>query len=351
MENPSLGELLEIAVEILEHITVPEGSVLGFGSASHLSRVGTSLYANGWTKLVRAASTRWRSVRICPLIPLIIDDCPGSTAREITELCVWLSTIYENNPLGLGGVWAAVAAAVDDHSVGVALLPSPDTYRIPLPSGLESTSLDSVSTFCSRNSRPVTLRGIPKDKQNELLWSLLETLYRDFHVGDNPEKYLLREPVSGGVETGPGPQKVVSNLGQSCNFFSESGLETINLTVPGWVASPEKIAVACEKVTGLLNGNPKGESPMFVMDLFGNSTFRYEQFDGSISLPFKSRGKYDLEGNIVVSTPQQFKKIAEQIVPICTASQKRCPLCLGSPASSVSLFAMLRCKKPLPQPE
>jgi hypothetical protein len=46
VENPSLDELLEIAIEILEHITVPDGSVLGFGSASHLSRVGTSLYAN-----------------------------------------------------------------------------------------------------------------------------------------------------------------------------------------------------------------------------------------------------------------------------------------------------------------
>ncbi len=106
--------------------------------------------------------------------------------------------------------------------------------------------------------------------------------------------------------------------------------ETINLTVPGWVASPEKIVAACEKITGLLKSNPQGESPLFVMDLFGNSTFRYEQFDSSFSLPFKSGGKYHLEGNIVLSTPQQFKKISEQIVPILLA-KKDAPCVLVPP--------------------
>ncbi len=84
-----------------------------------------------------------------------------------------------------------------------------------------------------------------------------------------------------------------SNLGQSSNFFCEAGMEIRNLTVPGWVASPENIASVCEKISSLICV----EKPTFVMDLFGNSTFRYEQFDSSVALPYKSGGKYHLEGN------------------------------------------------------
>jgi hypothetical protein len=90
VENANLDELLDIATELFEQTCVPDGSVFAFGSVSHLSRIGTSLYACGWTKLVAAASTRWRSLRICPLFPLIADDCPGSVAWKLTELCVWV---------------------------------------------------------------------------------------------------------------------------------------------------------------------------------------------------------------------------------------------------------------------
>jgi hypothetical protein len=122
--------------------------------------------------------------------------------------------------------------------------------------------LDNVTTFCSRNSRPVTLLGTPKGKQSELLWSLLELLYRDFHVCPHPEKYLLRVPTETRVETGTGLQKVVlvsaSNLGQCRSFFTDLGLEVINLTVPGRVASPENIAKICEQISKV----PKDSAPM-----------------------------------------------------------------------------------------
>jgi hypothetical protein len=44
------------------------------------------------------------------------------------------------------------------------------------------------------------------------------------------------------VETTPSEQKMVligaSNLGYCRDHFRQSGLEVIDLTVPGWVASP-----------------------------------------------------------------------------------------------------------------
>jgi hypothetical protein len=259
------------AAHVQKMPALQDGSIFAFGSVSHLSRFGTSLYTNGWTKLVSAASTRWQSMRICPLFPLIVDDCPGSVARELAELCVWFSSTYENTPLGLVGVWrAGMEAVVDEQSSGAVLLDSPDTYKLSLPSGLNSLVLDTATTFCSRNSRPVTLLGTPKDKQGELLWSLLETLNRDFHVCFHLEKYLLRVLTELEVEISTGKQKVVlvsaSNLGQSRNLFCDAGLKILNLTVPGWVASPENIAKICEEISKFSNDS----SLMFVMDLFVN---------------------------------------------------------------------------------
>jgi hypothetical protein len=52
VENASLLELFEIARETLGNVTLHEGSIFMFGSASHLSRMGTSSYAKDWTDVV-----------------------------------------------------------------------------------------------------------------------------------------------------------------------------------------------------------------------------------------------------------------------------------------------------------
>jgi hypothetical protein len=87
--------------EIFCDAIFPEGSILLFGSASHLARSGTSLYARDWTELVAATSSQWRGIRICPLIPMIAAECPGSIVREIRELAVWYQTVYDSDPQGM----------------------------------------------------------------------------------------------------------------------------------------------------------------------------------------------------------------------------------------------------------
>jgi hypothetical protein len=62
---------------------------------------GITVYSRGWTILVLGKSTLWCGKQVCLLILLISSDCPGPVARDFTKLCVWLSSVYENNPLGL----------------------------------------------------------------------------------------------------------------------------------------------------------------------------------------------------------------------------------------------------------
>jgi hypothetical protein len=100
VENSSLLELYEMALEMFGGMSFPEGSVFLFGSVSHLSRSGMSLYARDWTEVVALCTVKWRSVRICPLIPLITSECPGLIVRELCELTNWYSNVYDSNPLG-----------------------------------------------------------------------------------------------------------------------------------------------------------------------------------------------------------------------------------------------------------
>jgi hypothetical protein len=100
-EDASLSDLFELSREIFENRKVLEGSVFLFGSASYLARVSTGTFAGDWLAVVCRAEKLWRGIRVCPLIPLIMSDCPGTLAREIAEVAAWYASIYENNPLGL----------------------------------------------------------------------------------------------------------------------------------------------------------------------------------------------------------------------------------------------------------
>jgi hypothetical protein len=57
----------------------------------------------------------------------------------------------------------------------------------------------------------------------------------------------------------------------------------------------------------------------FVFDLLGNSSVRFEQFDGTTSLPFKSNGRFHLGGKVTVTPNNIFKKVVENIIPVIKA--------------------------------
>jgi hypothetical protein len=60
-------------------------------------------------------------------------------------------------------------------------------------------------------------------------------------------------------------------------------------------------------------------SAAFVFDIHGNSAIRFEQFDGTTALPFKSNGRYHLGGRIVYTPIATFRKVIEHVLPIFKA--------------------------------
>jgi hypothetical protein len=103
-----------------------------------------------------------------------------------------------------------------------------------------------------------------------------------------------------------------SNLKYSAACFNDSSFSYVDNTVPGWMLTPENIATLLERVRVL----SADRNSAFVFDLLGNTSVRYEQFDGSTSLPFKSQGKFHLGGDVVVCSTDLFQKTVAAILPI-----------------------------------
>jgi hypothetical protein len=290
IENATLFELFETAKEILGNVTLPEGSVFMFGSVSHLSRMGTSLYAKDWTDITALTVETWHGSKICPLIPLIRSECVGSVIRELNDLSLWFKEIYDSDPQGLHEVWRGLVAAMESLSTGTTSLDVMDSYKVLLPGSLQCRTLNKPVTFCSSSSCPVTFLGLPKDRCDELLSLLLASIFNNFRACSCPEDYLARayeiEKLS---ETNE--QKVVligaSNLNRASQYFEANDLAIVNHSVPGWTPTLENV----KKMTELVEKEAIGGAP-FVFDILGNSAIRFEQFDGTTALPFKSNGRY-----------------------------------------------------------
>jgi hypothetical protein len=126
------------------------------------------------------------------------------------------------------------------------------------------------------------------------------------------------------VETTAGVPKVVfigaSNLRKCSRHFEKVGKEVIDLTEPGWVPSPENVTCIVNKVSKMDNINDE----LFVVDLYSNSSFRYERYDGTMSLPCKTSGKFHMGGNVTVSPLSVFKKIIEGTMPIFSVKKNAC---------------------------
>jgi lysophospholipase L1-like esterase len=150
-----------------------------------------------------------------------------------------------------------------------------------------------------------------------LLSNLLACIFSNFRACSSPENFLLRTtdnrdcPQSESLE-----QKVVligsSNLKYSTPYFSDPSFAFVDNSVPGWMPTPENIVAMRDNV----RAHAAQHANAFVFDLLGNSSVRFEQFDGSTSLPFKSQGRFHLGGKVIASPPDIFKKTISAIIPI-----------------------------------
>ncbi len=336
LENASLLELFELATEIFGDVTFQEGSNFMFGSGSHLGRSGSAMYARDWTDVVARSSAAWRGIRISPLIPLIVTECPGPIVRDASEFGIWLESVYDSNPLGMCDLWMELVAAMEENSMGTTTLETMDSYKCVFPSTLHCKTLDKVVTLCSNNSRPVTFKGLPKDRCSELLGNMLKYLHENFRACSRPKSFLVRADESKNESENKNEKITLlvgaSNLKHSLPHFEEDGLRCTFIGKPGWISSAANVT---ELIAEVRRNAPVADA--FVFDLLGNSSIRFEQFDGTSSLPFFSNGKHHLGGKVLTTPPEVFKKVVENVIPVIR--EKGNKPCVILPPLSQYLFA------------
>jgi hypothetical protein len=99
--------------------------------------------------------------------------------------------------------------------------------------------------------------------------------------------------------------------------LTASGFTVTDLTKPSWLATEENIASLIASMSSLLL--PAKFS--VILELFSNSSYRYKQFDGSLSLPFKDGIGYHMGGEITVCDDDNFLKLLTALEPVLMAAQ------------------------------
>jgi hypothetical protein len=94
-----------------------------------------------------------------------------------------------------------------------------------------------------------------------------------------------------------------------------TGNEITNFTQSSWLATPDNIDILADKI----RKENIGPDTVIILELFGNSTFRYRQFDGTMALPFKSGHGYHLEGEVGVCDDATFVKLCGATKPVLDA--------------------------------
>jgi len=314
IEGGMLNEMIDLFGEIFGRVGLPEGSVLLMGSLTYLHRHGVSEYARSWTRMVMQIGRSWPTVRVGPLIPLIREDVPGGVARDLVELAAWFFRVYTGNIQGMTSCWEKLVTKVVANSTGGTDLLNPESYVISLPGSLEEKAFCKPHIYVTKTSRPSVLKGIDKGSVSELLGALADTLDRDFQIkvgiGGNsenaPETQGAKETFKRFILVG------ASNLNRVGAHLEQSGSTVINLCTPGWMATPPNVTTMIERLS-LTNPD---ENTVVIFDVFGNTTFRYENWDGSVFMPVKSGGGYHLPGTVTVCTDSIFSRQVENVLPL-----------------------------------
>jgi hypothetical protein len=318
MENPTLSELADIAGEILEKVHLPAGSSLLFGSGSHLYKVGAAQYATDWIHLSNRGVQKWPNTNICPLVPIIRSDAPGSIVRDIGILSDWLGRVYANSTTGLLDTWKHLLQYSESQCDGT---DKPEYCKIPMPT---SISVGSIQTHCYifHSSCPDMFYGMDRKATNELIRILIETLNRDFSTNLNPEIILENSWASnliGGKDqsmpenANAGKKHAVvigaSNMRKMVPFLKAAGYSVSDLSQPSWLATPENVEILAEKLNTILPGT----DTVVVLELFSNSTYRYRQFDGTMALPYKTSTGYHMGGDVGVCDDESFTRLCKSM--------------------------------------
>ena len=312
VESASLEELVDLTFEIFGNQKFPAGSVFCLGSASHLHREGLTTYTQDWGRCVSRLARTLAGVQVCPLIPILTENCPGSLANDLVALASWYAKIYEGQTLGLMDTWVKLATILSEHTT---ISNGVKTYHsVALPDSLAPGATLKNHRFISTGSRRVKSEGFDAKTTGELLRALLQVLSSLLGISCSPSGNTVRAPEQRvGTKEDIDHLIVVgySHMRRVASHLKESGYKVTECALPGTI--PDNASI-----NALISTLPHKLEPgtALIFDLFGNFSYRFEQADGSMALPILLGGKYHLLGRVGVCSDAAFKTLVQNLASL-----------------------------------
>jgi hypothetical protein len=100
-----------------------------------------------------------------------------------------------------------------------------------------------------------------------------------------------------------------------CPHLNKLGITVLDLTQSGWTPTAENVAKLAEKIKEI----PDNSNIPVILDLLGNISFRYEQLDGNLALPYKHGGKYHFGGKVLVCAHNTLRNTIRSLKPVLDA--------------------------------
>jgi hypothetical protein len=187
-------------------------------------------------------------------------------------------------PLDSPPCWDKYTAALLEFSEGAGSLDQAEIKTPLLPVNLDVNSGPQTVRFSTSSMSPAIIIGFDCKSSYELLLSLASSLRRGFSIAIHPEAFLERETPNNREGTkDPGKNLTIiltgtSNLGRLKPVFESQGASIIDLTKPGWIATPSNIESLCSELAAPADL----ENCAVVFDVFGNTAFKFKHACGRL---------------------------------------------------------------------
>jgi hypothetical protein len=301
LEDCYLNELPGLLKEFFGNRSgyLPEGSLLLFGSLSHLASRGLESYAEEVVKIFRVFSnmlSRGCSLSHSISVPLGGVDGEG-LVRDLYDLDCWLKSGAVSTFLSLPNSRSSFWKVIRDEN-GTLATTSERTLFLP-----ESYSNSKKIKFISSNVSdqiPNKIKPLTPNGEKTIISSLMTEIAEIYGIPIEKEPCLLR--CSGdqntGITSGNGRIVIIgaSHTGRMVGGLAECNQQTINLTKPGWIANSDSIAELKQK----LHQHNIGPDDIIVLDPLSNSIFSGTDSVGNPVDPVKINGKYHIFGQLSI---------------------------------------------------
>jgi hypothetical protein len=280
---------------------LPEGSLLLFGSLSHLAARGLENYAEEVVRTFKSFAnmlSRGCSVTHNVIVPLGGIDSEG-LIRDLYDLDCWLRSgavsTFLSLPNARAKLWTVVRDENNDLCGAVAkerVLFLPESY----------TNSRKIKTISGEISNvPVKIKPLSAAGEASIISALMNEINETYAMGVDPEPDLDRCSGSrANITTEPDGGRIIvigaSHANRILGGLEAMDLNTVNLTKPGWVADKKSV----EELKAKLVAHKIGPEDLIIIDPLSNDTFCGTDDKGNPADPTKYDGKWHITGNLSV---------------------------------------------------